>query len=399
MPTLTRDMTIKSNEDYERQRNKQVAGMRSMLDYAMGVLIIFVGVFLIVRHKFDLALNKRFPPDIIDLLLGILFVIYGVWRVYRGYKKNILNKDSMQVWRLMILGFVLTAGLLSCGPGNGKSAYTDTPVKGTITISADESFKPIVDALIQVYESNNDSTKINVQYKPESECIKDLWNDSIRMIISTVKLTDAQVQSVVDSIHVVVKQLPIARDAVAVIANPASKDTLLTMAEIQMILKGTYNRPLVPVLDGLKSTSTIRFLVDSVLKGQKLTDNAKGANTSDSVINYVANMPNAIGFIGVSWIGNQDDARQLSFLKKVKIVQLESSDKPGKYVLPVQANIYTKRYPMTRDLTYILKEGHRGLGTGFADFMSGEIGQLIFKKAYLMPGRRNFIIRPAETKE
>ena len=305
----------------------------------------------------------------------------------------------MQVWRLMILGFVLTAGLLSCGPGNGKSAYTDTPVKGTITISADESFKPIVDALIQVYESNNDSTKINVQYKPESECIKDLWNDSIRMIISTVKLTDAQVQSVVDSIHVVVKQLPIARYAVAVIANPASKDTLLTMAEIQMILKGTYNRPLVPVLDGLKSTSTIRFLVDSVLKGQKLTDNAKGANTSDSVINYVANMPNAIGFIGVSWIGNQDDARQLSFLKKVKIVQLESSDKPGKYVLPVQANIYTKRYPMTRDLTYILKEGHRGLGTGFADFMSGEIGQLIFKKAYLMPGRRNFIIRPAETKE
>ncbi|ANH84012.1 hypothetical protein A8C56_16585 [Niabella ginsenosidivorans] len=88
MPTLIGNMSIKSNEDYERQRNKQVAGMRSMLDYTMGVLIIFVGVFLIVRNKFDLALNKRFPPDIIDLLLGILFVIYGAWRVYRGYKKN-----------------------------------------------------------------------------------------------------------------------------------------------------------------------------------------------------------------------------------------------------------------------------------------------------------------------
>ncbi|ANH82364.1 phosphate ABC transporter substrate-binding protein, PhoT family [Niabella ginsenosidivorans] len=305
----------------------------------------------------------------------------------------------MQALRFIIGSFVLAVGLFACGPGDGRQEYTDTPVKGTITISADESFKPIVDALIQVYESNNDSTKINVQYKPESECIKDLWNDSIRMVISTIKLTDAEVQSVVDSMHIVVKQLPVARDAVAVIANPASKDTLLTMAEIQMILTGNYTRPLVPVLDGLRSTSTIRFLVDSVLKGQKLTDKAKGANTSDSVINYVAKVPDAIGFIGVSWIGNQDDARQLSFLKKVKIVQLESSDKPDKYVLPVQANIYTKRYPMTRDLTYILKEGHRGLGTGFADFMSGEIGQLIFKKAYLMPGRRNFIVRPAETKE
>lgn len=300
---------------------------------------------------------------------------------------------------LEIIVFVMIAAMLSCGNKGVRQQYTDTPVKGKITISADESFKPIVDALIQVYESNNDSTKINVQYKPESACVKDLWNDSIRMIISTIKLTDPQIQTVVDSMHVVVSQLPVARDAVAVIVNPASKDTLLTMAEIKMILTGMYTKPLIPVVDGLQSTSTIRFLVDSVLMGQKLTDKAMGASASDSVINYVSKNPNAVGFIGVSWIGNQDDAQQLSFLKKVKIVQIESSDKPGKYVLPVQANIYTKRYPMTRDLVYILKEGHRGLGSGFADFMSGEIGQLIFKRAYLMPGRKSFIIRPAETKE
>lgn len=62
--------------------------MRSALDYAMGVLIIFVGVFLIFRDRLDIALNKRFPPDAIDLFLGGLFVVYGVWRIYRGYKKN-----------------------------------------------------------------------------------------------------------------------------------------------------------------------------------------------------------------------------------------------------------------------------------------------------------------------
>jgi len=52
-----------------------------------------------------------------------------------------------------------------------------------------------------------------------------------------------------------------------------------------------------------------------------------------------------------------------------------------------------------RDLTYILKESHRGLGTGFAEFLRGEIGQLIFKRAYLMPGRRYFIMRPMQLKE
>ncbi|WP_245729248.1 hypothetical protein [Niabella drilacis] len=88
LPLLINDMTVKSNEDYERRRNKQVAGMRSVLDYAMGTVIIFVGIFLLVRHRFDLALNKRFPPDTIDLLLGALFVVYGSWRIYRGYRKN-----------------------------------------------------------------------------------------------------------------------------------------------------------------------------------------------------------------------------------------------------------------------------------------------------------------------
>nr|WP_262915447.1 substrate-binding domain-containing protein [Niabella ginsengisoli] len=171
------------------------------------------------------------------------------------------------------------------------------------------------------------------------------------------------------------------------------------MNDIRSILAGTYKRPLIPVFDGVKATSTVRYIVDSVMKGAKLTNSAVAARTSDSVINYVAKNPNAIGFIGVSWIGNPDDDQQLSFLKKVKISHLKGTDKEGKYILPVQANLYGKRYPITRDLTYILKEKYRGLGTGFAEFLHGEIGQLIFKRAYLMPGRRYFIMRPIQLKE
>ena len=78
---------------------------------------------------------------------------------------------------------------------------------------------------------------------------------------------------------------------------------------------------------------------------------------------------------------------------------LESTDKPNSYVLPYQANIYTRRYPMVRDLVYILKEKHVGLGKGFADFMTGDRGQLIFEKAYLMPAQKNFRIRPVRLRE
>lgn len=299
-----------------------------------------------------------------------------------------------------IIVFIVAVAMASCKSYKPKSEeLPDTPGRGTITISADETFKPIVDELTKVYESNNYGTKINVQYKPEADCVKDLWNDSIRMVISTLTLTDAEKRGITDSLKVSVDQLPIARDAIAVIVNPASRDSMFDMNDIRNILAGTYSRPLVPVFDGVKATSTVRYIIDSVMKGASLTPRAVAAHTSDSVIDYVASTPNAIGFIGVSWIGNPDDDQQLSFLKKVKIAHLKSNDKEGKYIFPVQANLYGRLYPMTRDLTYILKESYRGLGTGFAEFLRNEIGQLIFKRAYLMPGRRYFIMRPVQLTE
>ncbi|MFT4093418.1 MAG: substrate-binding domain-containing protein [Niabella sp.] len=298
---------------------------------------------------------------------------------------------------ISVVSFILL--FASCKPGKKNTALPDTPAKGTITISVDESFKPIIDQQVQVYESNNYGTKINVQYKPEADCIKDLWNDSIRMVISTISLSEGEKAAITDSLKVSVTQLPVARDAIAVIVNPQAKDSLFDMNDIKNILAGSYATPYIPVFDGVSATSTVRYILDSVMRGAKLTNKAVAARTSDSVINYVAHTPNAIGFIGVSWIGNPDDDQQLSFLKKVKIAHLKGNDKQGKYILPVQANLYGKRYPMTRDLTYILKERYRGLGTGFAEFLRGEIGQLIFKRAYLMPGRRYFIMRPVQLHE
>lgn len=81
-------MSIKTNEEFEVERNKQVSKMRSSLDYAMGVLIVFIGAFLLFRFKLDIGLNKRFPPDIFDKIYGGLAILYGAWRIYRGYKKN-----------------------------------------------------------------------------------------------------------------------------------------------------------------------------------------------------------------------------------------------------------------------------------------------------------------------
>jgi phosphate transport system substrate-binding protein len=123
------------------------------------------------------------------------------------------------------------------------------------------------------------------------------------------------------------------------------------------------------------------------------------AQSSEGVIDYVSRNPGTIGFIGVSWIGNKEDEEQKSFLKKVRIAYLESTDSIGTFVQPVQNNIYLGIYPMVRDLFYIRKERHNGLAYGLSMFMKGHIGQLIFKRAYLVPTQKKYTLRPIRLNE
>lgn len=280
-----------------------------------------------------------------------------------------------------------------------RDELPDNAYKGTIRVSADESFKPIIDEQVKVYESQHSGAHILVDYKPEAECLKDLPNDSVRMVIATRHASKEEQDFVADSLKKDLKSMTIALDAIAVIVHPSAPDSLFTVQNLREILTGKFKKNLIPVFDGVKATSTVRYIIDSILRGAPLTPDAMAARSSEGVINYVSEHPGVIGFIGISWIGNPEDTAALSFLKKVKMAWVESTDQPGKFVKAYQANIYLRRYPMVRDLVYILKENYRGLGTAFANFMSGETGQKIFRRAYLVPTKKNFGIRPVRLNE
>jgi phosphate transport system substrate-binding protein len=276
----------------------------------------------------------------------------------------------------------------SCKESKQSNIFNDTPTKGTIHISVDESFKPVIDEQIEAYESSFPETHIIVDYKPEAECFKDLFRDSLnRMVIVTRGLTDKEDNYLRDSLKYMPAWGEIATDAIAVLVNAKSTDTIFTMQRLIAQLQGKINRNQNIVFDGLSATSTVRFIIDSVLHGNKLdTSVVKAAKNSNEVINYVANTEEAIGMVGIEWIGNPEDSQQVNMLKKVKIAYLQCdfcTDSP--YVKPVQQSILTQRYPLVRGVYYILKENYTGLGSGFVSFLKYERGQLIFKRAYLGP--------------
>lgn len=302
----------------------------------------------------------------------------------------------MELAKVIIIVYLVS---VCCGCKNRQSVKyrNDTTTSGSIEISADESFKPVMDSQVQVFESQYPNAKIIVHYKPEADCLRDLKYDSIRMIIVTRGLTDEETAILHDTLKFSPPFGNLAYDAIAVIVNNKVKDSIFTMQDIRSMVKGTSGFKYKVVLDGNNSTSTVRFVTDSLLRGETMGRNVVGAKGSEAVLDYVSNNDDGIGLIGVSWIGNKDDPQQGTFLKKVNIASIECRGcTNGPYVKPYQYNIYTARYPMIRPLFYILKENYEGLGSGFRNFLIYERGQRIFKRSYLLPGRMSFEVQNME---
>ena len=301
----------------------------------------------------------------------------------------------------IILFLLFTVTIIGCSTKK-QIVPSDTPLHGIINISVDESFKPVIDEQIKMYEGSYPGTKINVHYKPEAECLKDLLNDSAtRLVIVTRGLNKNEEKYFEDSVDYVPRWDKIATDAIAVVVNANSTDTVFTTRRLQDQLSGKANNKAKIIFDGLSATSTVRFAIDSILKGKNFdTGVVKAVKNSSEVLNYVAGDVNAIGLVGISWIGNPEDSVQVNMLKKVKIAYVECKICPDSpFVKPSQLSILTHRYPLVRGLYYILKENYSGLGAGFVDFLNFERGQLIFKRAYLGSAKIGFAIRNIKINE
>lgn len=119
------------------------------------------------------------------------------------------------------------------------------------------------------------------------------------------------------------------------------------------------------------------------------------ANGSKAVVDYISKNDNAVGFVGSSWVTNEQDPEQLAYRDKIKFALLECKKNcdSGSFAKPSQATITYAQYPLVRPLYYILKENSTGLGTGFTNYLNLERGQLVFRRSFLVPGKMYFGIR------
>jgi ABC-type phosphate transport system, periplasmic component len=283
--------------------------------------------------------------------------------------------------------------LFACQERDKSGKTLDTITTGEISIAVEEGYKPVIASCIDVFDSIYRQSKINAHYVSEGEATNMLFKDSVQVVIIGRQLT-ADELAYFKSRGFVPPVTPIAYDALAFVQHPDNQHNTLSVQQVKDILTGkkiTW-KDIDPKSD-LKNiqivfdnplSGTLRYVRDSVLQGDEITQEASALQTNEEVIRYVSQNKNAIGIIAANWISDTDDGGVQSFLKEIKLLKISKEEGARGYG-PYQAYLATGDYPFKRTMYIVNAQGRRsGLGTGLAAYLAQD-GQRIMLKDGLLP--------------
>jgi len=295
-----------------------------------------------------------------------------------------------------LLIVLLSLAILSACNQKPKDGMTDTYTSGVIAIAADESFQPIVQEEVDVFEGVYPLAGIVPRYTTEVNAINLLLKDSVRVAIATRTLTSEEMNSF-HSRKFFPREIKLATDGLALIVNRKNTDSIISVRDIQRILTGEIKRWIeiypksqlgeIQLVFDNKNSSTVRFATDSLCKGKPLSTDLKALKNNQDVINYVARTPQAIGVIGVNWLGNRSDTTNLSFRNEIRVMAVSAENRatPSNSYKPYQAYLFYGDYPLVRSIYILLNDPRNALPWGFTSFLTSDRGQRIILKSGLVP--------------
>ncbi len=265
---------------------------------------------------------------------------------------------------------------------------------GKNRIGIDATLQPALEPAFFMFHETYRNAELTPWYKPEVELIKDLVNDSLKLLILGRKL-DTMEQRYVNGKDITPRYTPIARDALAIILNKNNRDKLLSYENVMGVFNGTIqkwsqisaNNPLgdVQLIFDSPNSSTATYFMRT-LGINRLPMKAAAAKSVDDVIDKVSKIPNAIGVVGLAWVGNMTDKDLNEVNKKVNIAYIRpKGSTKDEYYSPDQMNIYDSLYPFSRTIYIVECTGTTTLGTGLASFIYAEQGQRLMLKTGILP--------------
>lgn len=303
-----------------------------------------------------------------------------------------VNAFKRQIYQALIAFFVFF--LCSCSDYFKNDYVDNSPTSGKLKVYYDEGMELHVKNQAYTFQAIYPNASIELIRSSESQAVQALYNDSCEAIVIS-RLLNLTEKKAFESKGYFPHYTAVAESAVLLIANKQTPITQLRYEDIEAALKqGTAlkdslgNELKLNILFDKNNSSVIHYMLDSVVRSNKLSSACSILNSSIESINYIASTPNAIAFIDFAWLSDVDDS--LFKINKDKIRFIPVSKKGSdSFEYPHQSSLKLGNYAFPRTVYVYRKTGEFTLAKGFQSFVAGPKGQLTFLKQGLLPARQS----------
>ncbi|MEO6304976.1 MAG: substrate-binding domain-containing protein [Bacteroidia bacterium] len=275
-----------------------------------------------------------------------------------------------------------------------KNDYSDnSPTSGKLKVYYDEGLQQHIVNQVYTFEAFYPEAHIEIFPTSEDQAVQALYNDSCEAIVISRQLNAKEKQAFASKNYTVVPTA-VAKSGVALITNKNTGISKLTFEEVTELLTNpltmkdsTGNEIKLNVILDKNNSAVVHYLIDSLLKGKKLSANCSVLNSSLESINYVAQNKNTIAFIDFAWLSDVDDSISKANKDLIKFMAI-SKPNTNTFECPNQSSFKLGTYPFTRTVYVMKKTGEFTLAKGFETFVAGPKGQNSFLKQGLLPTKQ-----------
>jgi phosphate transport system substrate-binding protein len=251
-------------------------------------------------------------------------------------------------------------GLLIFVGCNRRAAEPSEPVH--LRVAGSTSMQPLVEELAQAYSERHKHVTIAVEGRGSLLGIELVRQGEVDIGMASWKeLDDTSLWST-----------PIALDGIAIVVHPQNRVEGLTLLQLKSIFFGRVwdwrdvrgqAREIVPV--SREDGSGTRGAFDElVMQGKRVTPTAVVMPSSQAVVEYVAEHPEAIAYVSMGHLS-----------QGVKVLKIEE-------VTPSPQSVRQGEYHLLRPLFLITREEPTGEVKSFVDFILSPTGQSIVGRKY-----------------
>ncbi len=263
--------------------------------------------------------------------------------------------------------------------------------RGNMTVDCDDALLPVMKLFVDEFQQRYPEAAITLVPREARSAIVDFVNDSTQLIAIDRPLNQEEVEAL-RSANIDYREYNFAFDAVAVIVHPDNPIREMRVGQLDSILTGTVFRwpvrkgTLLPIHLALGGpNSSANEIVRTRITGNKqFSPAARYFASSGEVIDFVKSNEGALGIVGLSWLQGTE-----GIVAPLRLGDPEnppdSTQPPGKFYSPAQANVYRNYYPLSTKSYMYDRELLRTVGLGLISFINGVDGQKIVQKNGLVP--------------